>query len=76
MSSRTYIATLFAVLTNVTVFTAGALIVVSTPYAGDEFAAYLLPAATAVSLFLSPLAGWAIASWLVGAPRQAGAKPL
>lgn len=76
MSSRTYIAALFAVLTNVTVFTAGALLVVSAPYAGGDVAAYLLPAATAISLFISPLAGWAIASWLVGPPRKGHVKPL
>lgn len=66
MSSRTYLAALFAILTNVTVFTGGALAVFAAPYSGSEVAAYLLPAATAVSLFVSPLVGWALASRFTG----------
>lgn len=62
MTSRTYVAALFAVLMNVTVFTAGALILFAAPYSGSELAAYLLPAGTAISLFVSPVVGWAAAS--------------
>lgn len=62
MNNRTYVAALFAVLMNVTVFTAGALILFAAPYSGSEIAAYLLPAGTAISLFVSPVLGWAAAS--------------
>ena len=69
MTTRTYVAAVFAVLMNLTVFTAGALVVLAAPYSGGEVAAYLLPAATAISLFISPLAGWAIAPWFLSPPK-------
>lgn len=62
MTNRTYVAALFTVLMNVTVFTAGALVLFAAPYSGSEIAAYLLPAGTAISLFVSPVLGWAAAS--------------
>jgi hypothetical protein len=74
MTSRTYVAALFAVLMNVTVFTAGALILFAAPYSGSEIAAYLLPAGTAISLFVSPILGWLAAAKFTGPSRKSGLR--
>jgi hypothetical protein len=78
MTSRTYFAALFAVLMNVTVFTAGALILFASPYSGSQITAYLLPAGTAISLFISPILGWVAAARFtsgVAGPSSKAALP-
>lgn len=76
MTSRTYVAALFAVLINVSVFTVGALLLFAAPNSGSEIAAYLLPAGTAISLFVSPILGWAAAAKFTGPSRRSSSRAL
>lgn len=63
MNSRATLAALFAILINASVFASGAAVMLTAD--SGSLAAYVLPAAMAVSLFVSPVLGWVIAPSLI-----------